>query len=413
MADAARRLAVRAWPWVRERLRGLRMRLEGTQVLRKLQPGRYQYTYWLFDNVLGKGRWSKERAALIQRLSDAWRKEAELRALELEPSGARGPPTGTPRLPARGASLRPEAVAARERRAARLRGEFVERVTMDDLDLSFKTMWQPTQLQEPQFQEILVVYRLQEPSANGLFGEAPQRPLPQRSIHVRRFTEVPMKDIKMVLPQEAWRVRGRPLDMIKLDLITLFGVCSVVSRLMGRTHGFFALVPIVVLLLQTFLRQRRIRVYHNSVTSSMLFDRCLDKDAALMRLLPDSAEAQIFAECALAYWAIIDLTGNADAAEVGVQVEDVQRHATKALRGMIADAGLPEAGVWPSFERGLGRLEQWGLVQREPHAGELGGDLHKDARPRSLRPVDLAHAPGVLYGLRSQLWESEKNVWLD
>ncbi|CAK0857059.1 unnamed protein product [Prorocentrum cordatum] len=62
VADAARRIAVRAWPrawpWVRERLRGLRTRLEGTQVLRKLQPGRYQYTYWLFDNVLEKNRWS-------------------------------------------------------------------------------------------------------------------------------------------------------------------------------------------------------------------------------------------------------------------------------------------------------------------------------------------------------------------
>ncbi|CAK0807060.1 unnamed protein product, partial [Prorocentrum cordatum] len=133
--------------------------------------------------------------------------------------------------------------------------------------------------------------------------------------------------------------------------------------------------------------------------------------------------AQIFAECTLAFWAIIDLAGNADPAEVGVQEEDVQRHATKALRRMIADAGLPDAGVWPSFERGLERLEQWGLVQREPQAGESRGgwkekgqpkvDLHKDERARSLRPVDLSRAPGVLYGLRSKLWEREKHVWLD
>lgn len=34
-----------------------------------------------------------------------------------------------------------------------------------------------------------------------------------------------------------------------------------------------------------------------ALISSMLFDHCLDKDAALMRLLPDAAEAQVFSEC--------------------------------------------------------------------------------------------------------------------
>lgn len=396
-AAASQRTAVRAWPSVREWVRGARMRLAGTQVLRRLLPGRYQYTYWLFGNVL-ENRWSEDRAALIDRLTKAWEREAELRGR---------PPRGT----------LPEDVAARERRDALAKGDYIERVAIEHVPLSFASILEPAVLQEPQFQEILVAYRLQEPASDGhhlLQGlrrsPPPVKPAPQRPIFVRRFVEVPMKDIKLVFPPEAWRVRGRPLDMIKLDLITLAGCLGVVSRIIGASSGYLVLTPLLLLLIRTILGHNRMRVYCKSVTSSLLFDRCLDKDAALMRQLPDAADAQVFAECALAFWALLDLGCQRGARDTPMAVEEdeVAEHATAMVRSMLSEAELPKAGFRANLQKAISRLEKWRLVTVEGEAeahvgqGEGHGGQPLGHGPRRLRVARLEDAPGLLRALRAE-----------
>jgi len=370
---AGKQRASGAWPWAVERCRGVRMRLAGTQILRRLQPRRYQYTYWLFDNVLKKGRWSQERKALIRRLSDAWEREALLR--------------GKPRQRAL-----PEREARREREEARARGDYLERIAIEHVPLSLSSLLQPVTVQEPQFQEILVAYRLQAPVGGGsspLPWDAPLvRPLPQRPIYVRRFFEVPMKDIKMVLPAEAWRVRGRPLDMIRLDLVTLAGLLGALSHVLGASSDYRVLLPLLWLPIRTFFSHRRIKVYFKSVTSSMLFDRCLDKDAALTRLLPDAAEAQVLAECALAFWALLDLQNRRGAARSAVGEEEVTQRATAIVKSMLLSADLPRAGFRPDLRAALLRLEKWQLVS-EASAG------------RRWTAVSLVEAPGKLRALRA------------
>jgi len=354
LSAEARRVARRAGPWILDNLRGLRMRLEGTQVLRRLQPGRYQYTYWLFGELLNRGRWSKDRAALIQRLSEAWEQEVQLRGRPFSKQGTL-----------------PNEEAANERRQAQAQGDYVERVAIEHVPVSFASLLQPATLQEPQFQELLVAYRLQEPMGGDELwpSSSVQAPL-QRPIYIRRFWDVPMKDIKLALPREAWRVRGRPLDMIKLDLITLFGSIGVVSQLLGP-RSYFALFPLVVLIVRTYLGHRRTRVYHASVTSSMLFDRCLDKDRALAQQLPRAAEEQVFSECALAYWALV-VAADQQGDEAWVPQADLERSAKSVARSLLEDAGLPTAGVQPRLGDALRRLETWGLAVAKP-AGEQEG----------------------------------------
>ncbi|CAK9046529.1 Uncharacterized protein SCF082_LOCUS26179 [Durusdinium trenchii] len=261
---------------LRETWRGVRMRISGMQVLRRLQPSSYRYAQWLFGDVLNE-RWSTERAALIKRLANAWEQEVALRG-QLQSH-----------LP----------VSAEVRKAAKEQGNFLERVAIEHLSFNWATLLQHAELQEPQFQEILVAYRLK--------GDTPSdyQPPPRRQICVRRFFEVNMKDIKLVLPQEAWRMRGRPLDMIRADLITMVGLFGVSSHVLANTNKWLAVVPVVLLSVRTIANYRRVKVGSKSRVDSMLFDHCLDKDAALMRLLPDAAEAQVFSECALAYWSLL------------------------------------------------------------------------------------------------------------
>lgn len=236
-----------------------------------------------------------------------------------------------------------------------------------------------------------------------------------------------MKDIKLALPREVWRVRGRPLDLIKLDLITLFGSIGVVSQLLGpRRH--LAVFPLLVLIVRTYLGHRRTRVYHASVTSSMLFDRCLDKDRALARQLPRAAEEQVFSECVLAYWALVT-TAARSCRGAWLPEARLERSARSAARALLSEAGLPTAGVQPRLHAALQRLEAWGLVAEEPASiaeggqseGQNGGSGGGEARspaadtPAALEPhrrdagvADAASQRAVVTEEREQQQQQEQ-----
>lgn len=343
-----RRLVVRSRPWVLERWRGLQMRLRGLQVLRQLEPQAYQYTEWLFGSVLGRSQWSEQRGELIRRLSTAWEREQKYRGADSR-------------------SDLPEERAAYEEEQALATGNFIERIAIQHAELfSLRSFFAPVRLQEPQFQEVLVAYRSQDSEKRRRFS----RPAPQREIMVRRYREVDMKDIKLVMPFEAWNVRGRPVEMIRLDLITVIGCLGVAARLRVEARLSLLLVPLTFFVVRTILGYRRIQVRHKYVTSSMLFDRCVDKDAAVMRMLPEEAEDQVCANCALAFWALVDASGwrGADGEE-GVALEEVEARALCVVAGLLEGAGLPNAGFRPSLEEALARLCKWQVV--EERAGKF------------------------------------------
>eukprot|EP00929_Paragymnodinium_shiwhaense_P050847 TRINITY_DN25610_c0_g1_i1.p1 TRINITY_DN25610_c0_g1~~TRINITY_DN25610_c0_g1_i1.p1 ORF type:complete len:912 (+),score=168.62 TRINITY_DN25610_c0_g1_i1:73-2736(+) len=330
-----RRLWQLAWPWLQERRRGLAMRLQGTQVLRQLEPQRYQYTEWLFDSVLkSRGLQSTTRNELIKRLSTAWESERQ----------ARGDPGGKSDDRAL-----PEERAAQERQAALASGNYVERITVQHssqvTDGSLRSLFAPADLQEPQFQEVLLAYRL---LPEGLAARKPP-------ILVRRFLNVAMKDIKLVLP--ASNLRGRPVDMIRCDLITVFGCMGVAWRFLETRQLYLVFLPFILLVIRATLGYRRAKIRMTSVTSSMLFDRCVDKDSGVMRMLPDEAEEQVFAECLLLYWALL-LAG-----DEGATLQEAEAMVTETAAEMLEAVDLPRAGFRPKLAEALPRLEAWKLIE--------------------------------------------------
>ncbi|CAJ1373054.1 unnamed protein product, partial [Effrenium voratum] len=353
---AAGRQGAQLAPLAREAMRSLRMRISGTQVLRRLQPNSYRYAQWMFGDVFKK-RLSTERAALIERLARAWEQEVTLRGRYHKP------------------------MASELGRSALESGNFLERVSVEHLPVSLGSLLAPAELQEPQFQEILIVYRL-----GGGDADAP-RPPPRREICIRRFFEVAMKDIKLVLPQEAWRVRGRPLDMIRADLITMVGILGVLLHLFGDANKWLALVPAITLLsVRTFSNYRRVGVGSKSRVSSMLFDRCLDKDAALMRLLPDAAEAQVFAECVLTYWALIAASAERhDEPKPTIGKEELTWRGAEVVAELVEEVDLPRAGISPNFDGALKRLVRWGLIQAEKDGFCLTASRHLASATAKLR----------------------------
>ncbi|CAK9066094.1 unnamed protein product, partial [Durusdinium trenchii] len=213
--------------------------------------------------------------------------------------------------------------------------------------------------------EILVAYRLK--------GDTPSdyQPPPRRQICVRRFFEVNMKDIKLVLPQEAWRMRGRPLDMIRADLITMVGLFGVSSHVLANTNKWLAVVPVVLLSVRTIANYRRVKVGSKSRVDSMLFDHCLDKDAALMRLLPDAAEAQVFSECALAYWSLLVGAAERDESRPTLCREELSLRGQEVVRELVNEVDLPAAGISPVLDGAIQRLERWGFLQAQDDGLQL------------------------------------------
>merc|ERR1712008_2447 len=163
-------------------------------------------------------------------------------------------------------------------------------------------------------------------------------------------------------------------------------------------------LPLVVLAAKTFLGHRHTRFYYKSVTSSMLFDKCLDKDSALMRLLPDAAEAQIFNECLLAFWALLDLgakrgTENTSSCPLSDAVleNDVESHGTRLVRSLLDHADLPKAGFRADLRQALLRLERWQLITA----------VNNDNNARLWRASALEEAPQLLRALRVETLRKE------
>lgn len=361
--------ALTAWPRVKEALRETLDRIAGLQVLRTLQPSNYQYTKWLFEHVLKKSPDSKTRIDLISRLQTAWERESRLR------------------------QGRPATAIAEDHRdsfaQSLAQGNFLRRVAVEHLPL--RELLRSSTLQEPTFQEVLIAYRLNKDEArrpddeefhddgdvfeSGLLklinflrlaaadfrtSRWVEVPLPgdQHTIHIRRFFRMPMKDIKLMLPFNTWTVRCRPFELIKLDLITLVSVLGLGRYFLGGAHWFVVIPPLFFLTLRTMSCYRRVFV-ENLLDAVLLHDRRqLDRDNVTLASLSLEAENQIFSECMLAYWSLIQLRscGNKEVAEARLG-----RAAADMVLTMLQERNLPQHVV-PDLRGALRRLQRWGLI---------------------------------------------------
>nr|GMC48710.1 Chromosome partition protein like [Ipomoea batatas] len=94
---------------------------------------------------------------------------------------------------------------------------YVERIRIENLEISFRKLLSKITIQEPTFDRIIVVYRLASPKTKS-----------ERGIYVKHFKNIPMADMEIVLPEKK-NPSLTPMDWVKFLASAVVGLVAVVG----------------------------------------------------------------------------------------------------------------------------------------------------------------------------------------
>nr|XP_027102091.1 uncharacterized protein LOC113723024 isoform X2 [Coffea arabica] len=96
---------------------------------------------------------------------------------------------------------------------------FVERIRLENMEISFRSLLSKITIQEPTFDRIIVIYR-----------QAGTQLKPERGIFVKHFKNIPMADMEIVLPEKK-NPSLTPMDWVKFLISAVVGLVAVVGSL--------------------------------------------------------------------------------------------------------------------------------------------------------------------------------------
>ncbi|KAL8557420.1 hypothetical protein ACS0TY_004733 [Phlomoides rotata] len=112
-------------------------------------------------------------------------------------------------------------------------GLYVERVRLENLELSFRNLLTKTTIQEPTFDRIIVVYR-----------RASSKTKAERGIYVKHFKTIPMADMELVLPEKK-NPSLTPMDWVKFLISAIVGLVAVVESVEMPKADLWVMVAIL------------------------------------------------------------------------------------------------------------------------------------------------------------------------
>ncbi|GMP29834.1 hypothetical protein CsSME_00004773 [Camellia sinensis var. sinensis] len=190
---------------------------------------------------------------------------------------------------------------------------YVERIRLQNMELSFRNLLGKITIQEPTFDRIIVVYRRASTNGTG------------RGIFVKHFKNIPMADMEIVLPEKKnpgltpmdWviflgsaivglvAVVGS-LDMPKADLWVIFAILSTVIGYCAKTYFTF---------------QQNMATYQNLITQSM-YDKQLDSGKGTLLHLCDDVIQQEVKEVIISFFILME-QGKATRQDLDMRCEEL------------------------------------------------------------------------------------------
>jgi len=172
-----------------------------------------------------------------------------------------------------------------------------------------RSLLRSSTVREPAFSNLMVLYR--KKSLQQVDGYEPTRRrndqnivegTSQAAIRLRSYKNTLIASIKMVIPEKELLIR--PLDLLKLDLITLSGALYLAYLYIstGRLDLLATLPPLIVFLARTFLIYSNTSQRYQNEVSQQLLDAIDASDSSACLQVVDSAEAQFFKEISLAFF---------------------------------------------------------------------------------------------------------------
>ncbi|KAL3630893.1 hypothetical protein CASFOL_023877 [Castilleja foliolosa] len=193
---------------------------------------------------------------------------------------------------------------------------YVERVRLENMELSFRNLLSKLTIQEPTFDRIIVVYRRASSSKKA-----------ERGIYVKHFKHIPMADMEIVLPEK--KSPGlTPMDWVKFLISAVVGLVAVVGSVEMPKADLWVMFAILSTVIGYcakvyFTFQQNMATYQNLITQSM-YDKQLDSGRGTLLHLCDDVIQQEVKEVIISFFILME-QGKATLEDLDHQCEELIR----------------------------------------------------------------------------------------
>ncbi|XP_072950595.1 uncharacterized protein [Typha angustifolia] len=219
----------------------------------------------------------------------------------------------------------------------------VERIRIENMELSMKNLFSNITIQEPTFDRMIVVYR-----------KAITKTKADRGIFVKHFKNIPMADMEIVLPEKK-NPSLTPMDWVKFLISVVLGLVTLISSLEMPKADIWVVIAVLSGLIGYcakvyFTFQQNMATYQNLITKSM-YDKQLDSGKGTLLHLCDDVIQQEVKEVIIAYYILME-QGKATIQDLDYQCEElIKEEFDEQCNFDVMDA--------------VKKLEKFGIVSRD------------------------------------------------
>ncbi|XP_057489339.1 uncharacterized protein LOC130775209 isoform X2 [Actinidia eriantha] len=175
---------------------------------------------------------------------------------------------------------------------------FIERIRIENMNLSIRKLLSKITIQEPTFDRIIVIYR-----------RANSKKEMERGIYVKHFKKIPMADMEIVLPEKK-NPSLTPMDWVKFLVSAIIGLITVGSSINKPKANIHVLLPILSAVIGFCLKtyfsfQKNFTAYQNLITRSM-YEKQLDSGRGTLLHLCDEVIQQEVKEVIISFFILME-----------------------------------------------------------------------------------------------------------
>ncbi|KAF9605239.1 hypothetical protein IFM89_014636 [Coptis chinensis] len=191
---------------------------------------------------------------------------------------------------------------------------FVERIRLENMELSMRNLLSKITIQEPTFDRMIVVYR-----------RAGTKAKTERGVYVKHFKNIPMADMEIVLPEKK-NPSLTPMDWVKFLVSAVLGLVALAGSLEMPKADFWVIIAIFSGLIgycaKIYLTfQANMATYQNLITQSM-YDKQLDSGRGTLLHLCDDVIQQEVKEVIISFFILME-QGKATKNDLDLQCEEL------------------------------------------------------------------------------------------
>ncbi|ERN06092.1 hypothetical protein AMTRI_Chr06g192840 [Amborella trichopoda] len=175
---------------------------------------------------------------------------------------------------------------------------WVERIRIENMDISMKNLLSKITIQEPTFDRMIVIYR-----------RAGSKTQTDRGIYVKHFKNIPMADMELVLPEKK-NPSLTPMDWVKFLISAVLGLVTLVGSLEMPKADIWVTIAVLSGLIGYcakiyFTFQQNMVAYQNLITKSM-YDKQLDSGKGTLLHLCDDVIQQEVKEVIISFFILME-----------------------------------------------------------------------------------------------------------